>query len=226
MNYGKLKKNFVFLRKRIMKKTQLVLLFVFSICFVSAQQTYTYTIDWGFGSNPSQLESAPNYTLRTIEVGDTIIWEWVGDGGSHNVVSTGGPESFNSGATTNTPGNTFSHTFTLIGDTTFECQPHSGNMFGTISVVAEGTLLSRDEFDYSLHFKISPNPGKDRMILELPNYFQNAKLQVFDVLGKQIINRAISTLETNIDVTDLNKGVYIVKVISGEQSQTKRFVKQ
>ncbi|MBT8304815.1 MAG: T9SS type A sorting domain-containing protein [Bacteroidia bacterium] len=209
-----------------MKTRLLLTFFLFSICLIYAQQTYTYTISWGFGSNPTQPNTAPNYTLRTIEVGDTIIWEWVGDGGSHNVVSTGGPESFDSGSTISTPGNTFSHTFTLLGDTSFECEPHSGNMNGIITVVPEGTLLSSDNFDDLSNFKITPNPGKEIMNIELPNNVQNARLQVFDVLGKQIINQEISGLESNLRVAEWNKGVYIVRVITGEQSQTKRFIKQ
>ena len=55
----------------------------------------------------------------------------------------------------------------------------------------------------------------------LPIY---AKVEVYDVLGKQIYNKEIT--KTPIDITDWSRGVYLVRVSTSNATHTKRFVKQ
>jgi hypothetical protein len=54
----------------------------------------------------------------------------------------------------------------------------------------------------------------------------NARLQVYDVLGKRIMDKEISDINSSVNVSNWNNGIYIVRVISGDLSETKRFVKQ
>jgi len=75
-------------------------------------------------------------------------------------------------------------------------------------------------------FTISPNPAKERLNIELNHKIRSARLEVFNVLGKQIINKVISDIDSGIKVSGWNNGVYIVRVLSGDVSETKRFVKQ
>ena len=57
-------------------------------------QVETITIDWSFNSIPGASGDANS--SRTIEVGDTVQWNWYASG-SHNVVSSSGStETFNS----------------------------------------------------------------------------------------------------------------------------------
>ena len=89
----------------MMKK---ILLITLSFYIISANaQTETYNIDWSFGSNPSASGDANSN--RTIEEGDTVIWNWYANG-NHNVVSNAdATESFSSPL--QGPGSTFSYTF-------------------------------------------------------------------------------------------------------------------
>jgi hypothetical protein len=87
---------------------------------LSAQTTHT--LSWGYGSSNQQI---------TIEVGDTVKWIW--NGGNHNLISTSGTESFDSGYSSSV-GFNFSKTFNSIGQTTYVCTPHAGNMYGTVTV--------------------------------------------------------------------------------------------
>ena len=68
----------------------------------------------------------------TIQLGETITWTW--GGGTHNLRSTGGVETFDSGYSS-TYGFTFSHTFTFVGTTTYVCDPHESHMYGTVTVI-------------------------------------------------------------------------------------------
>ena len=200
-----------------MKTKLLLVLFVLGIMSTNAQTTHN--ILWGFNSNPSAAGNLDS--SRTIEVGDTVMWTWDSPG-SHNIDSqTGSAQTFNSGSPTSAP-NTFSVTFTVEGTNDYECNPHSGSMFGTITVIP---VLNVNAFGLD-KFAISPNPAKDRLNIELPVSIDNARLRVFDVLGKQILSQEISGIEASVNVSNWNNGIYIVRVSSNSISQTKRFVKQ
>jgi len=207
-----------------MKTILLSTLFIGLALSLNAQTTETINIDWSFGSNPSSaLEGDSNYPSRTIEIGDTVTWNWYASG-SHNVNNLpGSTEVFQSAFMS--MGGTFSYTFTLEGTNPYQCDPHPGSMNGVITVVAEGAL-SVEDFVKGPSFTISPNPAREYMNIELNPRIQNATLQVYDVLGKQIIDKQISDIDSNVNVSNWNNGIYIVRVTSGDLSETKRFVKQ
>ena len=201
-----------------MKTKLLLLMLLAGLSFLNAQTTETISIDWGFNSTPSASGAAN--TDRTIEIGDTVEWKWF-DGGFHNVVSNGGTESFNSGATTNTPGVNFSYTFNQIGSTSFICQPHAGIMFGTITVVAEGTL-SIDEFR-SKGFSIYPNPTNKLINIDKSLSSQIDKIKIFDLLGKEMYSN--NGFQKQIDISYFPKGLYFLKISSEGISKTKKIIK-
>jgi halocyanin-like protein len=68
-----------------------------------------------------------------VDPGTTVVFEWTGEGGQHNVVSEDG-ESFES-ELTEQAGFTFEHTFEEEGVTTYFCEPHrSLGMKGAVAV--------------------------------------------------------------------------------------------
>ncbi|MFC4405925.1 halocyanin domain-containing protein [Haloarchaeobius iranensis] len=56
-----------------------------------------------------------------VDSGTTVVWEWTGDGGSHNVVAEGG--SFESDLV-GSPGHTFEHAFDSSETFKYVCTPH------------------------------------------------------------------------------------------------------
>tara|TARA_B100000767_G_scaffold181913_1_gene169860 strand:+ start:461 stop:844 length:384 start_codon:yes stop_codon:yes gene_type:complete len=66
-----------------------------------------------------------------IKVGDTVRWTW--GSGTHNLRSTSGVESFDSGYHSSS-GYQFMYEFTEIGSTEYVCDPHPNSMFGSITV--------------------------------------------------------------------------------------------
>jgi len=69
----------------------------------------------------------------TVRVGDTVTWEFHQAGAPHNVVSTSGPTSFNSGVPQGK--GRFAYTFTQPGTYTYVCTVHP-NMRATVTVSA------------------------------------------------------------------------------------------
>ncbi|GAB3692946.1 cupredoxin domain-containing protein [Halorubrum pallidum] len=71
-----------------------------------------------------------------IDTGTTVVWEWTGEGGAHNVVAT--DEAFDSGDPVEESGTTFEYTFEDVaeGDTfNYSCTPHeAAGMKGSIAI--------------------------------------------------------------------------------------------
>lgn len=66
----------------------------------------------------------------TIKIGQTITWSW--GSGRHNLKTTSGVESFDSGYSS-TKGFKYSYTFSKVGTTNYVCTPHS-DMNGKVIV--------------------------------------------------------------------------------------------
>lgn len=194
-------------------KTRLLLTFLL-FCFFSLSSQTTHNLDWftNIGSNVD----------LTINSGDTVVWTWTSP--NHTVENDpfNSVETFDSGFL-GPNGSTFSWTFTVVGANDYFCGVHGAtSMSGTITVEPP---LSVDE-DSLTKFSISPNPASERMQIVLPSNMDNAKLKIYNVLGKQVISKDISRLDSNLDIRNWNKGIYIVRLSSEGVVQTKRFVKQ
>ncbi|SHG94292.1 halocyanin domain-containing protein [Halobaculum gomorrense] len=71
-----------------------------------------------------------------VDSGTTVVWQWTGQGGSHNVVAQDG--SYESELVADA-GRTFSHTFESEGVSKYFCQPHKAiGMKGAIVVGGSG----------------------------------------------------------------------------------------
>ena len=70
-----------------------------------------------------------------IDPGTTVIFEWTGEGGGHNVVSESGPAAMDNGSPIAEAGVHFEHTFESTGINTYYCVPHLAlGMKGGIAV--------------------------------------------------------------------------------------------
>jgi len=73
-----------------------------------------------------------------VDPGTTVVWEWTGNGGGHNVAVNEGPTTFSS-ETVSEAGHTFSQTLDEEGNYLYQCDPHSGlGMHGAVIVGGGG----------------------------------------------------------------------------------------
>ncbi|USZ70411.1 halocyanin domain-containing protein [Natronosalvus halobius] len=85
-------------------------------------------VDVGAGSDGFAYEPA----AIVVDSGTTVVWEWTGAGGSHDVIAEDG--SFES-EMYGDEGETFEHTFDETGTFTYYCSPHiSMGMKGAVVV--------------------------------------------------------------------------------------------
>ena len=82
--------------------------------------------------------------------------------------------------------------------------------------------LSVDEFSMS-SISISPNPTTDFINIDMPNVSGDFKTEIYSITGKLVLE---TTNSTQLDVTKLNSGIYILKVSTENGEVSRRIVKK
>jgi len=72
-----------------------------------------------------------------------------------------------------------------------------------------------------LNISIYPNPTSD--IVYIDGNYSQLKVGVFDILGKQLMNKSITN---TIDISQLEKGVYILQLSDGSKLTAQRIIKK
>ena len=176
---------------------------------VSAQTTHTVTVS-NFSFSPAAL---------TVEAGDTV--RWVNQAGSHNISQLSGPESF--GRAQVGSGWTYEFTFDQVGTSTYQCDPHSGSMQGSVTVTSNTSSEETPEAAASLSLA-SENPftGSVRLSLVLPSP-QDVRVAVYDARGREvevIYEGLASGGATEVVWTAgvARPGIYVVRATSADVS--------
>ena len=168
-----------------------------------------------FGQNPSMTIShtglAPYDTL-TVYVGDSIDFIH-GGGGPHPMTEGWGSGENSTPITFPTQTITLSNplvTFSLDtpGTYYFHCgtNPSNSDLWGKITVLDSASAgISEDQM---ISYTIYPNPATDLLTIEVLNH----TAEIYNLIGKKVmdINSSI------VDINDLPKGKYIIKI--GEYS--------
>lgn len=106
--------------------------------------------------------------------------------------------------------------YTITKGDAFE--PYSG----TVTVVDEDvivdvTLIKVGVEDFSaLVNDIYPNPTHGQVSINLKSIDQNTVLTITDINGKVVAHRALNQLETKVDLSGNNAGIYFISIVSGE----------
>lgn len=82
--------------------------------------------------------------------------------------------------------------------------------------------LSTGNFD-SANFKFYPNPVNDILTVSYSNVI--SEIVVYNLLGQQVLTTKPNTTQTQVDLSNLNAGTYMVKVTSDEVTKTVKVVK-
>ncbi len=72
---------------------------------------------------------------------------------------------------------------------------------------------------------IYPNPADKMIMVEVSDFDTELNYQIFDLSGRMIINRRIETFnseEIEINISQLNEGVYILKLSDGKKSASQK----
>jgi len=72
------------------------------------------------------------------------------------------------------------------------------------------------------HFSLYPNPTQQGFVNIVSKTANSKHIVVYDVLGKELIHKKVD--DQKLDITNLNSGIYFVKIILGTKSITKKLV--
>ena len=75
-----------------------------------------------------------------------------------------------------------------------------------------------------LEISLYPNPASNRLNISAANTIQNA--EIYNVLGKKVMNVTINKTSESIDISNLASGVYMIKYNIENSIGTAKFIKQ
>lgn len=88
-------------------------------------------------------------------------------------------------------------------------------------------MLGFEETKANSTYRFFPNPARDNITIEkLSNTNQNEYIAICDIQGKKILQQQLKQSQTVIDISSLNKGLYIIKLINSEHLELNKFVKK
>ncbi|WP_397444459.1 lamin tail domain-containing protein [Polaribacter sp. R77954] len=93
-----------------------------------------------------------------------------------------------------------------------------------ISAVDKNVLSAKDFIASKNSIDIYPNPVNNRIYISSNNTID--KVLVYNIFGQMLYKSSENKSDATIDVSNFAKGVYLVKVFTGENSMTKKIVKK
>ncbi len=102
----------------------------------------------------------------------------------------------------------------------------NNNFPSCLSLVGLG--IKENNVATSLDFKLYPNPANSMVYIEFDKPLNRATIEVYDMLGKVVrgLQYNDSVKYATIPVSDLQSGVYMVKIQTEESLSVKKFVKE
>jgi subtilisin family serine protease len=85
-----------------------------------------------------------------------------------------------------------------------------------------GLSLQEEEF---FEFKVYPNPANDILNIQIPSANEITTLRIFDVLGKSVLEQDITESSSQLDMSSMASGLYIMSFQSGNASKTFKLIK-
>jgi len=87
-----------------------------------------------------------------------------------------------------------------------------------------GTLLSNSEYSLNNQTTIYPNPTVGNFIQIINKDIVTIK--IYSILGKELLKKTIYPENSQLDISSINRGIYIVKISNNSSSITRKFIKR
>jgi hypothetical protein len=100
---------------------------------------------------------------------------------------------------------------------------YSGNSVINFQVAAFSATLSTENFNQEVAFSYYPNPVNNTLTLSAQKEISN--VAVFNMLGQEVIRTAPNAVSNDVDMSNLQSGVYFVQVTIGQAVETVRVIK-
>jgi hypothetical protein len=94
------------------------------------------------------------------------------------------------------------------------------------SYVCQLSYLGMEEIETRYAPRIEPNPASTNIFVDLQGVFNSGSLTIYSFIGQELIKKEISENMTNIDIRQLQNGVYFLKFSNAKTTRMVKFVKE
>lgn len=174
-----------------------------------------------------------NADIRTITVGDRVIFVWVA--GFHPTQSDSAPQAW----PTFIPSQSQSSTiipFNSVGVFPYHCTAHGApgvGQYGVLTVVARNPSATLNVEEAGISVNVFPNPSRGQVIVKLDRKLGSGdyKLRLSNIIGQEVRSIALRPALTEaglpLDLRDLPAGMYLCSLVAdGKVLGTKRLILQ
>ncbi|MDB9828209.1 T9SS type A sorting domain-containing protein [Flavobacteriaceae bacterium] len=94
-----------------------------------------------------------------------------------------------------------------------------------ITTLYETEVLSTNTATYESNINIYPNPANDHITIDFGNLdnVEDWNIKIINILGQEVLSQPMDT--DKINVSELSKGVYIIRISDGVNKADKKFIK-
>jgi hypothetical protein len=89
-----------------------------------------------------------------------------------------------------------------------------------------GTASREEDLIILNKISVFPNPVANSIMVRIPDIQGIANIRLFDMYGKTLMQRSSGQVNTQLDVSTLPAGVYMVKVMNNGKESTMKIVKE
>lgn len=122
---------------------------------------------------------------------------------------------------------TVSHKGTLSGDEGGPFDPQSQDF--SLVVTGDNITLSNEVFEEEIGLSIWPNPAKEKINITFNKLNSNeVNVEIYDITGRKVLMKKLNSSLNNhpIDVSNFNKGTYLISLKTNQGEITKKFIKK
>lgn len=77
----------------------------------------------------------------------------------------------------------------------------------------------------NIHIHVFPNPVENELYVQTGSNFKDADLRIIDINGKTVLQKTITSSNSTFDLTALSKGMYMLHIKLGNESEYHKIVK-
>ena len=94
-----------------------------------------------------------------------------------------------------------------------------------ITTLYESEVLSTNTASYESNINIYPNPANEHITIDFGNLdnVEGWNIKIINILGQEVLSQPMNT--DKINVSELSKGVYIIRISDGINQADKKFIK-
>jgi hypothetical protein len=95
-----------------------------------------------------------------------------------------------------------------------------------VTIVESSSLDIEDDVISNETFSIYPNPTSNKLTIKFPVNQIKAEVSIYTLLGQHVFSKEISSSENDLNIDNLQNGMYLVKIKSDSITAIMRIIKQ